>query len=118
MSRYGLWTDDENLEVFVGFEEALGAFFLTVADARTCTGEAGSYLFHNYDHHPGTGMTLEDVVSVLEEFGLSLPIDLMQRLLEEGKGGDAGITVSQRTLGSSRVRKVQAIRIIGWQLAI
>lgn len=80
MSRYGILTEDENLEVFVGFDDGLERFFLTIADARTCTGESGTYLFHNMDHHPGVGMTLGEVIATLERFGLTLPPDLMKQL--------------------------------------
>ncbi len=84
MSRYVIWTEDENLEVFTGFEEGTGCYFLTIADVRTCTGEAGSYLFHNYDHHPSLGMTLAEVASVLARFELSLPATLHQQLEQDG----------------------------------
>jgi len=29
--RYGLWTDIEDREILVGFEEGLGTFFLIIA---------------------------------------------------------------------------------------
>ena len=34
MSRYGIWTNDDNLEVFVGFDEGMEGFFLTINPRR------------------------------------------------------------------------------------
>lgn len=92
MSRYVILTEDENLEVFAGFDEGMNAFFLTIADARTCTGESGTYLFHNLDHHPTPRMTLDEVTSTLARFGLILPADLAGQL-----GADGGCKVSNST---------------------
>lgn len=80
MSRYVLLVEDENLEVVTGFEERGDYFFLTIADARTCTGEPGGFLFHNADHHPTLGMTLEEVSSTLKQFGMTMPPDLLPQL--------------------------------------
>jgi hypothetical protein len=90
MSRYVILTEDENLEVFAGFDEGFEKFFLTIADARTCTGESGSYLFHNLDHHPGLGMTLTDVATTLKRFGITLPADLETQLHEDAVRNGAG----------------------------
>ncbi len=81
MSRYGILTDDENLEVLIGFDEGLEGFFLTISDARL--GEPGGYLFHNMEHHESVRMTLGDVTDVMERFGMVLPDDLLQRLMAD-----------------------------------
>ena len=114
MSRYCIWTADENLEVFTGFEEGLGTFFLTIADARTCTGESGTYLFHNYDHHPGMGMTLEEVVRVLERFGLEMPSDLLQQLLNDAKSAGIDFNRSMRVPAAESFSRNQ-VAVVGWQ---
>lgn len=80
MSRYVIWTEDENLEVFVGFDEGFEAFFLTIADESTDTDEPDTYRFHNFTHHPRLEMTLGEVGSTLERFGLILPPDLHRQL--------------------------------------
>src|SRR6185503_20306780 len=124
MSRYVVWTDNENLEVFVGFDEGIESFFLTIADARTCTGEAGSYLFHNIDHHPGVGMTIGEVTSTAARFGLELPSDLKRKLAEDARQyGAQDQTCSHRPnaptpppevlLGNPE--KSAPIQVLGWE---
>ena len=110
MPRYVIWTDDDNLEVFVGFDEGTEGFFLTIADARTCTGEAGSYLFHNLDHHSTPQMSLEEVEAVLVRFGLFLPPDLATQLANEGQ-------VVKRVAESHDLPNAPATKVLGWQSA-
>ncbi len=86
MSNYSILFEDPNLEVSLGFDQGLQGFFLTVADNRTCTGESGTFLFHNLDHHPEIRMTLAEVREVLEGFGLELPEKLELRLRLDGLG--------------------------------
>ena len=93
MSRYGIITDDENLEIFVGFDEGFEGFFLTVADIRESDAESESYLFHNMEHHPGTKMFLRDVETILEKFGLRLPADLASRLTADAKSFGIAVDV-------------------------
>ena len=110
MSRYVIWTSDENLEVFVGFDEGMEGFFLTIADARTCTGEAGSYLFHNLDYHHTPQMNLDEVGAVLVRFGLFLPPDLAAQLATEGQ-------VVMRVTELQRLPNAPTTKILGWQNA-
>ena len=110
MSRYVIWTVDENLEVFVGFDEGMEGFFLTIADARTCTGEGGSYLFHNLDHHHTPQMNLDEVEAVLVRFGLFLPPDLAAQLATEGQ-------VVMRVAESQNLSTALSTRVLGWQSA-
>lgn len=110
MSRYVIWTSDENLEVFVGFDERMEEFFLTIADVRTCTGEAGSYLFHNLDHHHTPQMNLDEVETVLMRFGLFLPPELATRLASEGH-------VVMRVAESQNLRNTPTLKVLGWQSA-
>lgn len=111
MSRYVIWTVDENLEVFVGFDEGMEGFFLTIADARTCTGEAGSYLFHNLDHHHTPQMNLEEVATVLAQFGLFLPATLRQQLLQDENGVPPNVNVIAPSIGE------QSTGDLDWQRA-
>ena len=120
MSRYAIWTEDDDLEVCTGFEEGLGTFFLTIADARTCTGESGSYLFHNYDHHPGMGMTLEEVAMTLERFGMEAPPDLLLQLTEDAKRSGAETKVPVGAIAASTAVNYPADkrhRVLGWKKA-
>src|SRR5215218_1835971 len=118
MSRYVIWIDDDNLEVFTGFDEGLRTFFLTIADSRICTGESGSYLFHNLDHHPGPGMRLDEVVATLEQFGIKPPDDLLLALRAEAYRFDVEpITVadSERTSFRKAFSTVsKQHRVLGW----
>jgi hypothetical protein len=117
MSRYVIWTEDENLEVFVGFDEGLEKFFLTIADGRTCTGESGSYLFHNMDDHRAVGMTVEEVAATLVRFGLTPPPDLLEQLKKDARLD--GRTAPPASCGSSRERRPGGlIRVLGWQCAL
>ena|SRR5688572_20339328 len=116
MSRYVILTSDENLEVFVGFDEGMEGFFLTIADARICTGETGSYLFHNMDHHPGTRMTIEEVMATLTRFGLALPSDLVQQLASEGNCL-CTVTPDKSNSGSIHGELAKTMPILGWQNA-
>ncbi len=118
MSRYGLSTNDENLEVFMGFEEGLGTFFLTLADARTCTGEPGTYLFHNYDHHPRMGMTLEEVIATLELFGIAMPADLFAQLAEDAKQAGAEVRKTTAAASPGNVSTATKLGVLGWQSAL
>ena len=111
MSRYVILTNDENLEVFVGFDEGMEGFFLTIADARTCTGEAGSYLFHNLDHHHTPQMNLDEVEAVLVRFGLFLPPDLVAQLATEGQ-------VVMRVAESHNLPNSPTTKVLGWQSAV
>ena len=126
MSRYALLTEDDDLEVSVGFDEGFGAFFLTIADVHTCTGEAGSYLFHNMDHHPGVGMTLDEVASTMQRFGLVLPADLAEHLASDARrcGSDhparreAPRPAEQSTRVSGGRRQsyqTGVVSVLGWQ---
>jgi hypothetical protein len=121
MSRYVLWTEDENLEVFVGFDEGFEQFFLTIADARTSTGEADSYLFHNMDHHPDVGMTLGEVASTLQRFGIALPADLAMQLADDAQhfgSPDAVTATSQTPIGRVGYEFPQlrgSWRVLRWQ---
>jgi hypothetical protein len=83
MSRYVIWTEDEKLEVFVGFDGGFAAFFLTIADEGTDTDEPDTYRFHNFTHHPRLEMTMGEVESTLERFGLTLPPDLHRQLVAD-----------------------------------
>ena len=116
MSRYVIWTDDDNLEVFVGFDEGMEGFFLTVADARSCTGETGSYLFHNVDHHPKPPMTLEEVTATLARCGLTLPHDLLQQLVSDGEGCRTGPAGNANEV-SARPIISKTTSVLGWQKA-
>lgn len=91
MSRYALFTEDENLEIFVGFDEGFGKFFLTIADVHMGTEEPESFLFHNLEHHPELGLTLGEVRFTLERFGLVLPPDLQRQLVSDACRGDGAI---------------------------
>lgn len=128
MSRYVILTEDENLEVSVGFDDGLERFFLTIADARVCTGEAGTYLFHNMDHHPGVGMTLGEVTATLERFGMTLPPDLTRQLEGDAVRYDvANAVIESRAAPSSLPKrnclveagrgpgKTPLIRVLNWQ---
>ena len=84
MSNYSILFEDPNLEVSLGFDQGLEGYFLTIGDHRTCTGESGSYLFHNLDHHPGMRMSLSEVREVMESFGLELPQNLELQLRLDG----------------------------------
>lgn len=110
MSRYVIWTSDDDLEVFVGFDEGVEGFFLTIADSRTCTGETGSYLFHNLDDHPLAQMKLEEVTATLARFGLTLPSDLALQLAADAQM--VGLTVEANEAPSAFTTKVT-----GWQSA-
>ena len=86
MSRYALFTDNDDLEIFTGFDEGFEKFFLTIADVRICSDEdPDSYLFHNMAHHPGVGMTLDEVTFVLARFGITLPPGLRQQLADDAR---------------------------------
>src|ERR1051325_1337794 len=126
MSRYALWTEDENLEVSVGFEEGIGRYFLTIEDPRTSTGERGTYLFHNFDHHPDMSLTLEEVVVTLGKFGLKLPQDLFEALVGDARRCGGVIPTRQipsttedtstRSLAGPVVNSgVKPIRVLGWK---
>jgi len=108
MSRYVIWTDNDDLEVFVGFDEGMMGYFLTLADARVCTGEPGSYIFHNLEHHPTPTMRLDEVADTLRRFGLSFPIELAQLLAAEG---GCALAEGHPTASSS-------VRVVGWQSAV
>jgi len=116
MSRYVILTSDDNLEVFVGFDKGIRGFFLTIADARSGGDEAGSYLFHNLDHHPMPQMTLEAVKTTLDRFGLILPSDLSQQLASDANVCGAVmppkpvVTAVQSVLG-------EPVQVLGWQRA-
>ena len=130
MSRYAILIEDENLEVFVGFDEGFGKFFLTIEDVRTCTGEAGSYIVHNMDDHPGVGMTLREVAGTLLKFGITLPQDLAEQLVRDAQQGGA----EPRVFGMLRLVPADPAtpghkgeqpwpsgsptRIVGWQSAL
>lgn len=107
MSRYVIWTENENLEVFVGYDEGFDGYFLTIADTRICTGESGTYLFHNMDHHAAIKMTLDEVATTLQQFGLALPSSLAQQLETDG---NSKMVLSPMDTSSS-------VRITGWQSA-
>lgn len=124
MSRYVIWTEDENLEVFVGFDEGFEAFFLTIADESTDTDEPETYRFHNFTHHPRLEMTLGEVGSTLERFGLILPPDLHRQLA--GDAARCGISPDsvlvktsgaasklQRELSTDRTKP--AVRVLRWK---
>ncbi len=122
MSRYALFTDDENLEIFLGFDEGFQGFFLTIADGRAGTGEPESHLFHNLEHHPGVRMTLEEVVGVMKRFGVALPPDLRRQLVEDARrGGVFGAASADAhnapTLLQPAVRQ-RTLTILGWQSAL
>jgi len=116
MSRYVIWTSDENLEVLVGFDEGMEGFFLTIADARQCTGEADTYLFHNLDHHAAAQMTLEEVIANLSRFGLTLPSDLAQQLASEGNCCCPAVLVKLNDTGTQSLSRMP--RTTGWQSAV
>ena len=128
MSRYVIWTEDENLEVTVGFDEGFERFFLTIADARTCTGESGSYLFNNIDHHPGVGMALEQVAATLERFGMAMPPDLSQQLAADARrfGAMTPAVLGVSSMGTTAFQSGDApiavkvtfrtgVRVLSWQ---
>ena len=128
MSRYVILTEDENLEVMVGFDEGFERFFLTIGDARICTGEAGTYLFHNMDHHPGVGMTLGEVTATLERFGMTLPPDLTRQLEGDAvRYGAANAVIeiratpalitkpNQLAAAPRRPGEIPLIRVLNWQ---
>lgn len=128
MSRYGLWMEDENLEVFLGFEEGLGTFFVTIADARVCIGESGSYIFHNYDHHPGMSMTLEEVVRTCHRFGITPPMDLIEQLMDDARRCGVETYLAPVTNQNCGLKETggppaeaspdaRPLRVLGWQSA-
>lgn len=86
MSRYVIWTDNLNLEIFVGFDDGIRGFFLTIANEQTHSDRPETYLFHNMVHHRGVRMTVNEVGSVLARFGIELPLALMVQL-----GADVGL---------------------------
>ena len=116
MSRYVIWTSDDDLEVFVGFDEGMEGFFLTIADSRTSTGEAGSYLFHNLDHRPTLRMTLEEVAATLARFGLTLPPDLAQQLASDGNSRFT-VPANKATETCAPPGLARTIHVLGWQSA-
>ena len=123
MSRYALFAEDENLEIFVGFDEGFAGFFLTVADVRTCTGELASYLFHNMEHYPVVGMTLEEVADALRRFGMALPSDLLRQLVQDARhcGVLGSASVEPRNTPTSALPptpRQKSLTIIGWQSAL
>jgi hypothetical protein len=84
MSRYVIWTEDKNLEVFVGFDEGFNAFYLTIANMSTDSDDPETFRFHNIAHHPGVGMSLAQVQAILRKFGIVAPPELLQQLADDG----------------------------------
>ena len=115
MSRYALFTKDENLEVFVGFDDGFGKYFLTVADVRLGTEDPEAFLFHNLQHHDDLGMTLAEVAATLQRFSLTLPPDLQRQLLNDARRGG----IRDQVPGGSRrtVCHPSSDGVVGWESA-
>ena len=127
MSRYVIWTEDENLEVFVGFDGGFAAFFLTIADEGTDTDEPDTYRFHNFTHHPRLEMTMGEVESTLKRFGVALPPDLHRQLVADA--AQCGIPPDSVLLAASKTapgppkelpanRTKPAARVLRWESAL
>lgn len=114
MSRYAIVTDNENIEMLLGFDEALNGFFLTIEDVTKSDGEPESFLFHNMVHHPGVGMTFEQLTDTLLKFGIALPTDLLNILAREA-GGAAGIPEIADPNPGERVPSVSQLRPTTWK---
>ncbi len=125
MSRYVIWTEDDNLEVFVGFDEGFEKFFLTIADTRTwdATGKE-SYLFHNIDDQAGVGMTISQVAATLSRFGIGIPMELEEQLERDAREACPDTNRAATSASHSRLLPDTApvankpIRVTGWQNAL
>lgn len=113
MSRYAIFTDNENLEILLGFDEGLESFYLTIEDVTKSDGEPESFLFHNMVHHPEVGMTIEHLTDTLLNFGIVLPTDLLSLLVSEA-GVAAGIPQNPGGNPGHRVPPVVPIRVTDW----
>jgi hypothetical protein len=113
MSRYTIVTDNENLEIILGFDEGLSGFFLTIEDVTKSDGEPESFLFHNMVHHPGVGMTFEEMERALVGFGIHLPEELAGTLVLEA-GADRLGTLSQLS-PVTRVNPGVVIQVFRWE---
>ncbi len=115
MSRYAIITDQDNLEIFLGFDEGLSAFFLTIEDVTKSDGEPESFVFHNMVHHPGVGMTFEQLTDALLKFGVIPPPDLCSILAGEACVA-AGIFQNPDGNAGHRVPTALQMRVMGWSL--
>lgn len=115
MSRYAIITDQDNLEIFLGFDEGMSGFFLTIEDVTKSDGEPESFAFHNMVHHPGVGMTFEQLTDALLKFGVILPPDLCSILAGEACVA-AGIAQNPDGIAGHRVPTALQMRVTGWSL--
>lgn len=115
MSRYAIITDHDNLEIFLGFDDGLSGFFLTIEDVTRSDGEPESFLFHNMVHHPGVGMTYKQLTQALLNFGVILPNELISSLATEA-GVAAGSPESPAPNLGHRVPTALQIRVTSWSL--
>ncbi len=115
MSRYAIFTDNENLEILLGFDEGLEGFFLTIEDVTQSDGEPESFLFHNMVHHPEVGMTYEQLTQALLNFGVILPNELISSLATE-VGVAAGSPESPAPNLGHRVPTALQMRVTSWSL--
>ena len=113
MSRYAIFTENEDLEILLGFDEGLRAFFLTIEDVTKSTGEPESFLFHNMVHHPGVGMTYEDLERAFVAFGIHLPADLATSLAKDA-GEKSARTLKPQSVGAIGTA-VAEVQVIQWQ---
>ncbi len=115
MSRYAIITDHDNLEIFLGFDEGVSGFFLTIEEVTRSDGEPESFLFHNMVHHPGVGMTFEQLTDALLKFGVILPPDLFSILAGEACVA-AGIAQNPDGNAEHQVITALQMRVTSWSL--
>lgn len=125
MPRYVLWTEEENLQIMVGFDEGLQGFFLTIATVDSNPTTPETYLFHNLLHHPGTSMTLLQLRSTLGRLGIALPASLEVQLDKDASLlGVPRTTISGKTKTDTPPPDTQKtsgrdptpVRVLGWQV--
>lgn len=112
MSRYAIITDQDNLEIFLGFDDGLGGFFLTIEDVTKSDGEPESFVFHNMVHHPEVGLTYEDLGRTLVGFGIHLPADLTLSLAAEA--GQESRKTPEQSADRATVESSALVQVTGW----
>ena len=69
-------------------------------------------MFHNLDHHPGVVMTLDEVTTTLDRFGIALPADLKQVLAQEAEVAEFRAEALLRKPERPRMEAMMALNIM------